>query len=159
MRLSSINAGGDRFDTSLDEYDRPVLAIQGARYQTVEDLLRDYPDVDSAERLALFWEAWLRLNHGSGYRLIQDPADFKSRYQIVKQRGYSGARGRQSAPGTGTYDVTEICEPQQYNDTLSCYVEDRLNGVPYRVEMPWPMRADSLVRFMLLPLEGDEDLV
>jgi hypothetical protein len=91
--------------------------------------------------------------------LILDPTEFRTRYHTLKSRGYAGQRGRQSAPGLGAYDVTEISEPQLYNDTLRCYVEDRHNGIPYRVEMPWPMSADSLVQFQLLPIEGEEDYI
>lgn len=159
MRVSPINAGGYslRSDESVDGRNCPVLGVAGAEYHTMDDLVRDYADVGSAERRATFCEAWIRLNHGSGYRLIQDPAEFRSRYHMAKQRGYTGVRGRQSAPGFGLYDVTEISEPQLYDDTLRCYVEDRVSGVPYRVELPWPMRADALVRFALLPLEDDGD--
>jgi hypothetical protein len=161
MRASPYSASGNypRFDSSLDDYDRPVLGVSGAEYHSMDDLLRDYPDVGSPERLAVLCEAWLRLNHGSGYRLINDPDEFKNRYLTVKQRGYSGARARQAAPGCGPYDVSEIIEPQLHYDALRCYVEDRHNGVPYRVEMPWPLRSDALVRFQLLALEDDEDYV
>lgn len=161
MRAFPVNAAGHplRLDASLDERDRPVVSVAGAEYHTVDDLVGDFADADSGERLALFCAAWLRLNHGSGYRLIHDPAEFRNRYHIVKPRGYAGARGRQSAPGLGAYDVAEISEPQLYNDTLRCYVEDRHNGIPYRVEMPWPMNADRLVQFQLLPLEGEEDCI
>jgi hypothetical protein len=160
MRASPINTNGHslRFDESADERNYSVLAVTGTEYHTMDDLVRDYPDVGSAERRAMFCEAWLRLNHGSGYRLIQDPAQFKSRYHLVKQRGYTGVRGRQSVPGSAAYDATEISEPQLFDDTLRCYVEDRVSGLPYRVELPLPMRADALVRFELLPLEdGGED--
>lgn len=159
MRTSRIGGGahGLRIDASLDERDRPVLAVADAEYNNMGDLVRDYPDLVSLDHLAQYCEAWLGLNHGSGYRLIQDPTEFKSRYHMVKQRGYTGVRGRTSVPSVGPYDLTEISEPQLYDDVLRCYVEDRVYGVPYRVELPWPMNAEALVQFVLLPLLDDEE--
>jgi hypothetical protein len=141
MRSSRVGGGphGFRLDEGLDDYDRPV----GEAGQV------------SVQHLILHIEAWLRLNHGSGYRLIKNPADFRNRAVAASQHG--GVRGRNSAPHAGQYDLTEINEPQLYSDTLRCYVEDRVSGVPYRVELPWPVNSLDMVRFDLLPQLHDDD--
>lgn len=145
------------FSAGLDDYDRRVLVADGVAYRDMEELVHAYPHIGRTESAMLFVEAWLRLHHGSGYRLIRDPADFRNRYRALAGRSRRGLSAAQSSAQYARYDVTEVSEPDLRSDVLRCYVEDRRCGVPYRIDMPWPAQTHTVVEFMLLPLQYDEE--
>jgi hypothetical protein len=158
MRISPANnAHGLDIGSGLDEYDRRVLVVEGVAYDDLDSVMQRYPQLGTTECLALYCEAWIRMHHGTGYRVIRDAADFKTRYQAQTRRGRNTVRASHQPADFGTYDVTEVSEPQLRHDVLRCYVEDRQCGVPYRVEAPWPIHTDTVVEFLLLPLQDDED--
>jgi len=113
--------------------------------------LHERPRSGTAKDLVQMFEAWLLLNHGSGFRLIRDPLAFRKRAQQAARRG------NVRRPNAADYDLNELQEPREYNGSLRCYVENRLNGIPYRVDLPWPISAQDSARFQLLPLLRDED--
>lgn len=119
----------------------------------------DYRDKDASNRelhppaapaeLVRICEAWLLLNHGSGYRLIRHPDQYRQRHAHS-----SPASSRREWPATHDvrqYDLTEIAEPRVVGDILRCYVADRVSRIPYRVELPWPVTPAGPARFQLLP--------
>lgn len=154
MRISSAYAD---FNAGLDNDDRRVLVADGVAYRDMEEVVHAFPHIGRTESAALFAEAWLRLHHGSGYQVIRDPADFRNRYQALAGRSRRGLSAAQSSAQYARYDVTEVSEPELRSDVLRCYVEDRRCGVPYRIEMPWPTHMHTVVEFLLLPLQDDED--
>lgn len=135
---------------------QPASSADEAGFHDFCDPLQNHAGSASAKQLARLFEAWLLLNHGSGYRLIQDPAQFRNRAEQMARRARSAGRGRHSAPNASQYDLTEIREPRLHSNGLRCYVEDRVNGVPYRVDLPWPISPQATARFQLLPLAEEE---
>jgi hypothetical protein len=154
---SAINAYYGDAGVVGNDYDRHVVAVDGAVYDSLDAVMQAHPQLGVPEGMALYCEAWIRLHHGTGYRVIRDPAEFAGRYRMLAQRRHSAVRTAHSAADCPVYDVTEVGEPRLQDDVLRCYVEDRLHGLPYRVEFPWPPRPDVVVEFLLLPLQDDDD--
>jgi len=139
-----------------DEDVRPTAQAGDAGFHDACHPAQDLAGNASPAQLARMFEAWLLLNHGSGYRLIKDPVRFRSRAEQAARRAGGAGRRRHPAPDASQYDLAEICEPRLYGNRLRCYVEDRVNGVPYRVDLSWPIDAQETARFQLLPLLQDQ---
>lgn len=144
------------FHSEPDEGVRPTAKAGDAGFHEADHPLDDHARTASVKELVQLFEAWLLLNHGSGFRLVKDPAPFRNRAAQTARRSRSGGRGWHAQPNAGQYDLTEMHEPRLYNGRLRCYVEDRVSGIPYRVELPWPISAQDTARFQLLPLLQEE---
>jgi hypothetical protein len=136
---------------------RLVLMVDNVAYDNLAEVADTHPQLGMEQCMALYCEAWVRQHHGGSFCVIRHADDFKRRYRVRTQRGRNTVSASQSAEDFGVYDVTEISEPKLHDDVLRCYVEDRQYGVPYRVDLPWPVRTDAVVEFVLLPMQYDED--
>lgn len=136
-----------------DDGGRPFVLAAGQRHGSIAELAAVHPALGTAEQLPLSCEICLHFTSRFGFTLIDDPDEFRRRYAALVRHSRAASSDRPSTADFGPFDVTEIGHPQLVKDTLVFYVEDKLYGVPYRVEAPWPLHAQGVVKFLLLPLE------
>jgi hypothetical protein len=140
--------------TRLDERtERPVVSAGEQSYTTLADLLAAHPEIAAADQLPLYCELCLHFYPGPGCMLIEDPEEFRSRYQALVRYGTENPGDMPSTADFGPFDVSEISHPKLVQDLLVFYAEDMLYSLPYRVEVTWPYRNEEPVKFLLLPLQ------
>lgn len=158
MRIGPTSGGYySHLDGGIGEYDRRVLVSAGRTYRDLDEVADAHPQFGRTGSAVVFFEAWLRLHHGSGYRIIRDANEFRRRYEAFAGRGRKALSTSQANPAYAIYDVTEVREPELRNDVLRCYVEDRRCGIPYRVDLPWPTNMEATVEFRLLSVRDGRD--
>jgi hypothetical protein len=132
---------------------RPFVIAAEQNYDTLADLVTAQPELGTADQLPLYCEICLHFYPGPGCMPIDDPDEFRGRYQALVRHGTEHPGDMPSTADFGPFDVSGISKPQLVKDTLVFYAEDMLYGVPYRVEAPWPHRKGEPVKFLLLPLQ------
>lgn len=134
-----------------DNGQRPVVIATGQRYSSMAELSTAYPELCAAEQLPLYCRICLHFVRGFGFTLIDEPDEFRHRYAALVRHGKAASGDRPSTADFGPFDTSEVGYLQLAKDKLVFYVEDKLYGVPYRVEAPWPAHAQGMVKFLLLP--------
>jgi hypothetical protein len=143
------------FDAVHDpDTDRPVVTEAGLQYLTLAELVAAYPALGSDEQRTLYCKFCLHYFPGPGNILIEDPAQYRDRYEALVRYGSDPTGANAMTADFGPFDTTEIGSPRIDQGKLVFYAEDSLYSVPYRVEAPWPASANDKVKFLLLPLSG-----
>ena len=134
-----------------DDGQCPLVIAAGQCYGSMAELAVAHPELGTAEQLPLYCKLTLHFTRRSGFTLIDDPDEFRRRYAALARHGKAAFSNSPSTADFAPFDVTEIASPYLAKDSLVFYVEDKLYGVPYRVEVPRPVHAQGMVKFLLLP--------
>ena len=117
-----------------DDGQRPFVIAAGQRYSAMAELSTAHPALRAAEQLPLYCSICLHFARGFSFTPIDDPDEFRRRYAALVRHGKAASGDRPSTADFGPFDTAEIGHPKLAKDKLVFYVEDKLYGVPYRVE-------------------------
>lgn len=134
-----------------DNDQRPFVIAGGQRYNSMAELTTANPELGASEQLPLYCRIYLHFVRGFGFILIDNPEEFRSRYAARVRHGKAALGDRPTTADFGPFNTSEIGHPKLTEDKLVFYVEDKLYGIPYRVEAPWHDHAQGVVKFLLLP--------
>ena len=132
---------------------RQYVIADGSQFDSLAELVATHPELGAPEQVALYCELCLHFFPGPGCLLIEEPDEFRARYQALLRHADENIGDQPSAADFGPYDVSEIAAPQVIKNQFVFYAEGSLYNVPYRVEAPWPAGAQGPVSFLLLPLQ------
>lgn len=135
------------------KHHEPFISYNGTLYQELPLLLKACPALLSQDHLLIYCQVANFLFAGVLYDVIDNPTSFKARYHATPPLNEMVEDSTILArPLLGPFNISEIALPRVSGATVTYYVEDTYNNVPYRVRCPYPYHDTNIaVDYDLLP--------
>ncbi len=130
ITLQKITLGTHQVSLLLAK-ERRLVSVDGHIYESLEDLVKSYPEMKSPEEIYKIAQVANFIFAPDHYEVILDPTKFQNSYQ---KRLEEDSRLKEF----GISKVSEITPPKIIEDMFIFYVEDVGNNIPYRVSCPFP---------------------